>query len=98
MESVPAFDQPPKMKLSGHDQAVMATSNDAIATKVYAAQLGYFRDDYSKLFLKKYSHQQRRGRSHMADWRKLDANLEWEPLFGRFDLFFRKLEVLDLKN
>jgi len=26
-----------KMKLSGHDQAVMATSNDALATKVYAA-------------------------------------------------------------
>ena len=41
-----------KMKLSGHDQAVMATSNDALATKVYAAQLNYFVDPYSKLFLK----------------------------------------------
>jgi len=40
------------MKLSGHDQAVMATSHDALATKVYASQLGYFEDEYSKLFLK----------------------------------------------
>ena len=30
----------------------MQTSNDALVTKVMAAQLGYFRDDFSKLFLK----------------------------------------------
>lgn len=29
----------------------MATSNDALVTKVYAAMLGYFQDDYAKLFL-----------------------------------------------
>jgi hypothetical protein len=40
------------MKLSGHDQAVMATSQDALATKVYASGLGYFVDEYSHLFLK----------------------------------------------
>jgi len=40
------------MKLSGHDQAVMATSNDALVTKVYASQLGYFMDNHAKLFLK----------------------------------------------
>jgi hypothetical protein len=40
------------MKLSGHDQAVMATAQDALATKVYASGLKYFTDDYSKLFLK----------------------------------------------
>ena len=38
--------------MSGHDQAVMATSNDALATKVYASELNYFADPYSKLFLK----------------------------------------------
>lgn len=42
MEAIPKIDKPPKMKLSGHDQAVMATSQDALATKVYAAQLNYF--------------------------------------------------------
>lgn len=31
-----------KMKLSGHEQGVMATSNDALLTKVVAAQHGYF--------------------------------------------------------
>lgn len=41
-----------KMKLSGHDQAVMATSNDALVTKVYSAQLNYMVDPFSKLFLK----------------------------------------------
>jgi len=40
------------MKLSGHEQGVMMTSNDALVTKVMAAQLGYFNDEYSKLFLK----------------------------------------------
>jgi hypothetical protein len=54
MEQIPKLSaaQPEKMKLSGHDQAVMATSHDALATKVYASQLGYFDDKYSKLFLK----------------------------------------------
>ena len=52
MDQIPKFDQPPKMKLSGHDQAVMATAQDALATKVYASQLKYFKDDYSHLFLK----------------------------------------------
>ena len=52
MEQVPEFGKPPKMKLSGHDQAVLATSNDALATKVYASKLGYFQDKYSELFLK----------------------------------------------
>ena len=40
MEQVPKFDEPAKpdkMKLTGHDQAVMATSNDALVTKVYAS-------------------------------------------------------------
>ena len=41
-----------KTKMSGHDQAVMMTSNDALVTKVYAAQLGYFMDNHAKLFLK----------------------------------------------
>ena len=40
------------MKLSGHEQGVIQTSNDALVTKVMAAQIGYFQDDYSKLFLK----------------------------------------------
>ena len=40
------------MKLSGHDQAVMATSNDALITKVYASEKGYFEDKYSKHFVK----------------------------------------------
>ncbi len=35
------------MKLSGHEQAVMATSTDALVTKVYASGLGYFKDNYS---------------------------------------------------
>ena len=52
MENIPKIDQPQKMKLSGHDQAVMGTSNDALCTKVYAAGLNYFRDDYAALFLK----------------------------------------------
>ena len=30
----------------------MATSNDALVTKVYAAGLNYFDDKYSKLFVK----------------------------------------------
>lgn len=30
----------------------MMTSNDALVTKVYAAQLGYFNDEFSKLFLR----------------------------------------------
>ena len=30
----------------------MLTSNDALVTKVYAAQLGYFMDNHAKLFLK----------------------------------------------
>ena len=50
MEGVPLFNQPEKMKLSGHDQAVMATAQDALATKVYASGLNYFQDNYSKLF------------------------------------------------
>lgn len=41
-----------KMKMTGHDQAVMGTSNDALLTKVYAAETGYFVDPYSKLFMK----------------------------------------------
>ena len=45
--------KPEKMKLSGHDQGVMQTSNDALATKVYASDLGYFKDDFSKLFLQR---------------------------------------------
>tara|TARA_B110000285_G_C15014597_1_gene558340 strand:+ start:93 stop:323 length:231 start_codon:yes stop_codon:yes gene_type:complete len=56
MEQVPKFDEPAKpdkMKLTGHDQAVMATSNDALVTKVHASGLGYFEDPYSKLFLAK---------------------------------------------
>lgn len=55
MEQIPTFDEaskPEKMKLSGHDQAVMATSQDALVTKVYASGLGYFDDKYSKLFVK----------------------------------------------
>lgn len=55
MEQVPKFDEPAKpekMKLNGHDQAVMATSNDALVTKVYASGLNYFVDPYSKLFIK----------------------------------------------
>ena len=40
------------MKLTAHEQGVLATSNDALVTKVMAAQLGYFKDEYSKLFLK----------------------------------------------
>ena len=39
--------------MSAHEQAVMATSTDALMTKVYAAGLGYFNDPYAKLFLKK---------------------------------------------
>lgn len=39
-------------KLSGQELAVMNTSNDALVTKVYSASLGYFKDDYSALFLK----------------------------------------------
>jgi len=38
-------------KLSGQDQAVMMTSNDALLTKVYAEQLGYFKDPYCAPFL-----------------------------------------------
>lgn len=38
-------------KLSGNDQAVMQTSNDALLTKVYAEQLGYFKDPYGAPFL-----------------------------------------------
>ena len=30
----------------------MATSHDAISTKVYAAGLGYFEDKYAKFFIK----------------------------------------------
>jgi hypothetical protein len=50
MEQVPKFDEPTKpvkMKLNGHDQAVMATSNDALVTKVHASKLNYFVDPYS---------------------------------------------------
>ena len=43
-------------KLSGQDQAVMVTSNDALFTKVYAEQLGYFQDPYCAPFL----HQKRK--------------------------------------
>ena len=55
LDQIPTFaeaEKPEKMKLSGHEQGVMQTSNDALVTKVMAAQLGYFQDDYSKLFLK----------------------------------------------
>lgn len=52
MDSIPVFDKPARMKLSGHDQCVMATSQDALCTKVYASGLNYMDDDYSKLFLK----------------------------------------------
>ena len=48
--------EPPKkpaVKMTAHEQAVMATSGDALMTKVYAAGLGYFDDPYAKLFLKK---------------------------------------------
>ena len=41
-----------KPKLSGHEQAVMATSADALLTKVYAAKLNYFEDPHAKLFMK----------------------------------------------
>lgn len=33
--------------------AVIQTSNDALITKVYSSELGYFKDDYSKHFLQK---------------------------------------------
>ena len=39
-DQIPAFtesEKPPKMKLSGHEQGVMQTSNDALVTKVMAA-------------------------------------------------------------
>ena len=41
-----------KAKMSGHEQAVMATSADALCTKVYASKLNYFEDPHAKLFLK----------------------------------------------
>lgn len=37
-------------KLSGQEQAVMGTSNDALITKVYAESLNYFKDPYCSLF------------------------------------------------
>ena len=40
------------MKLSAHDQGVMMTSHDALATKYYGAKLKYFQDDYAQLFIK----------------------------------------------
>ena len=51
MSGLGAAAQPKKeplkfQKLGGHEQAVMATSGDALATKVYAAKLGYFNDPY----------------------------------------------------
>jgi O-methyltransferase involved in polyketide biosynthesis len=39
-EQIPSFNEaekPEKMKLSGHEQGVMQTSNDALVTKVMAA-------------------------------------------------------------
>jgi hypothetical protein len=30
----------------------MQTSNDALTTKVYAESLGYFKDQYAKLFMR----------------------------------------------
>jgi hypothetical protein len=38
-------------KLTGQEQAVMNTSNDALLTKVYAESLGYFKDPYCQPFL-----------------------------------------------
>ena len=37
-------------KMTGQDQAVMLTSNDALTTKVYAESLGYFKDEFCALF------------------------------------------------
>ena len=37
-------------KMTGQDQAVMQTSNDALTTKVYAESLGYFKDEYCAWF------------------------------------------------
>ena len=37
-------------KLSGQEQAVMQTSNDALLTKVMAESLGYFKDPYCAPF------------------------------------------------
>ena len=45
--------QKPSKKMTAHEQAVMATSGDALMTKVYAAKLNYFEDPYSKHFLPK---------------------------------------------
>ena len=39
-------------KLTGHDLAVMMTSNDALVTKVYASSIGYFEDEWCPHFLK----------------------------------------------
>ena len=41
----------PGYKMTAHEQAAMATSGDALQTKVYAAGLGYFDDPYAKFFL-----------------------------------------------
>mmetsp|Transcript_32100 Transcript_32100/g.49084 ORF Transcript_32100/g.49084 Transcript_32100/m.49084 type:complete len:167 (+) Transcript_32100:25-525(+) len=41
------------MKLSAHEQGVMATALDALSTKYYAAQLGYFKDDQAQLFIQR---------------------------------------------
>lgn len=38
--------------MTGQDQAVMQTSQDALFTKVYAEHLGYFKDPFCKVFLK----------------------------------------------
>ena len=38
--------------MTGQDQAVMGTANDALLTKVYAEGLGYFKDEFCKPFLK----------------------------------------------
>ena len=35
---------------SGQDQAVMETATDALSTKVYAEKMGYFSDEFVKLF------------------------------------------------
>lgn len=37
-------------KMTGQDQAVMTTSNDALTTKVSAEKLGYFTDPFCALF------------------------------------------------